>query len=252
MDIHLGYSGGSGGFIFFHFLLLSRKYHASWHKDITIDEIIRQQWNITDSNKWKSSEIPPSNYKTLQHQSEMDRIFFFCHSPGFEYWRPLPEICLMESYNNIKDAQWPNIESFEAYQCLPEKIREECENFHGLSDIVKQNFIPRRYVWLYTDINSQNKLAFFKKASWYYQSPEQPQKNLLDVSSKWKNTLVLNNIIPFLEKSDIQVKLQDFVNDPKVLIDLGLISEINDAQIQLINKWKNLHTKELLDSIGIF
>ena len=37
-----------------------------------------------------------------------------------------------EGYNNIKDAKWPSISSFDGYNQLPQWIRQECEQTHNL------------------------------------------------------------------------------------------------------------------------
>jgi hypothetical protein len=59
-------------------------------------------------------------------------------------------------------------------------------------------------------------------------------------------------MLPFLQSANATILLQDLVNSrAEALVKLGLINSVNQAQIKFINHWKSLHSKELLESIGI-
>jgi len=49
----------------------------------------------------------------------------------------------------------------------------------------------------------------------------------------------------------LQIKLQDWVNRPELLVELGLIKTVNKQQITLLQRWKLLHAPQLLEEIGI-
>jgi hypothetical protein len=59
-------------------------------------------------------------------------------------------------------------------------------------------------------------------------------------------------MLPFLQSANITILLQDLVNSQaEILVKLGIVPNINQAQIDLLDHWKSLHTRELLESIGI-
>ncbi len=127
---YLGYRGGSGGYLLLHLLLLSGKFHVSFEEDKTIEEIVADQWKIVDPNKWKSLEHKPNNAKTISSASNLDKILFFCN-PRREYF-------------------FGDRESF-----------LDVGGYYGTA------YPTIKTVYIYTDIDSQHELAFYKKAYCY-------------------------------------------------------------------------------------
>ena len=86
-DISLLYSGGSGGFLFLHWLLLSGQYWCDFGGADT-NTVIQQQWNIGDQH-WKSTERWPSNNI---YSGPAGRIYFHCLSLSGEItqWQQCP------------------------------------------------------------------------------------------------------------------------------------------------------------------
>ena len=73
---NVGYCGGSGGFIFLHFLLLSEQYYCSFgNNQISLDEIIKNQWNIKNNFTWKKTEVWPSNVDTINSDKQLCKIY---------------------------------------------------------------------------------------------------------------------------------------------------------------------------------
>jgi hypothetical protein len=67
-ELSIGYSGGSGGFLLLHLLLLSDQYHVKFKDNKTFDEAFEKQWKITNPNQWKSLETWPDNLQTYNSQ----------------------------------------------------------------------------------------------------------------------------------------------------------------------------------------
>lgn len=249
----LQYSGGSGGFLLLHLLLLSNKFYAAFDRDISLNQIIQEHWNIKSPEQWKSTEIWPNTQATLDAQVEVNKIYFQCnpfdnmldigdvkckkiviytdyrsqqllsHYKKANWWYTLDlkyytfKTFLktwQTHYTNVKDPSWP--------KCL--SIR----HLHRLPEIIQKEILADPHIEYFLN---------FK-----YQEP----------SALFNNDLVHDLIVPYLESADVVVKLQDLVNsDGKILETLFDIPKINNKQSELLKKWKQLHNNTLLSAIGI-
>lgn len=251
-DLNIIYSGGSGGFLLLHFLLLSDQYYCNFNQD---NDLI-SQWNIINPSKWKSTEIWPDNLATLNSPTNKSKIYFFfepvdkitnkyggknlviytsfinqitlasykranwfCLKGEFGHNRDLINVW-RQHYNNIKDPSWPACPNLKHFERLPKYIQQEI-----LNNPYTKTCYPRM------SIKSQ----------------------LLANNSKTvNNTIVYNKIAPSIADADIAIKLEDFVNDHGNLLLTQLnLPPINILQQELINKWKNLHPSKLLKQINI-
>lgn len=247
-DVYLGYRGGSGGFLLLHLLLCSGDYHVSFEDGMTFDDAIKIQWQITDTLCWKNNEVWPDPHETMLTTSPLSRIFYYCNPDIGKYF--LPQKYIVDSYQRCKDQSWPDIGDFESYLKLPKHIRDECEIQHGLAPLIQRYAKHKKFVWLYTDIDSQHELAYYKKAHWYWQQPEKP-KQIQPEHGIYNNTPVEIEAVPFLQRCDIVLYLQDLIRNPNLLVDKGLMQSVNSRQIQLIENWLSLHPLELLQKINL-
>lgn len=248
-DLHLGYLGGSGGFILLHLLLCSGEYHVSFNGGYTFDEVIDIQWQISDLRHWKKSEVWPDRHATMVRSSPLPRIFYYCNPyPLGKYF--LPQNYIVEFYQQYKDPSWPDVADFESYGRLPKHIKERFETQHGATSLVQRTAMDKKFVWLYTDIDSHNELSFYKKACWYCDQPEKPKRVLLK-HGIYNNKRVDINILPYLQRCDTALYLQDVIKNPDILVEQGLIATVNARQIQLIEKWLSLHPLELLQKTNL-
>jgi hypothetical protein len=254
----VGYRGGSGGFIFLHFLMLSEEWseHGYHYNDQypDFDSIIKHQWNITNHSLWKQNEVWPDNYATLATKSDLKKLLYYCNPDKLEFDNRV--FCIFGTcYNNIKDSQWPLIKTVDDFNNLPQRIQQEVfDTIPNAQCYVKSSSNLPTSIWLYTDSESQHELSYFKKAYFYHSNPAREKIinfHSCGLSQTWNNELVDVKAIYFLENSDIQIKLQDWVNDPELLIQHGLIDSINQKQLDLLTRWKKLHPAELLEKIGI-
>ena len=226
-DITLSYSGGSGGFLLLHLLLLSGKFYTVFKNKRSLTDIIQSQWNIANHDEWKESEAWPDNNLTQLDTTSLRKLYF-----------------------SVNPYQPDMLTSF-----------------------------PGKNLVLYTDIDSQLELAYFKKANWFidYTSSFFTKKKIQSFKEKllawnihynnikdptWPKCLSHRHInrLPtaiqqeileseytqqFLNSADIVVKLQDL---GKILEELLEIPTMNSKQHELIERWKKLHPQELLES----
>jgi hypothetical protein len=253
---NIGYRGGSGGFVFLHFLMLSEHYYTNFGNH-SISAAIDYQWNIKNTSEWKQSEIWPSNFDTVNTVSNLPKVLYFCNPSisEFENTQHSLFVTFKQSYNNIKDPLWPDIDSFDDFIALPDNIKTEMltvSGTHNILDFVYTKQKPFK-IWLYTDFNSQNELAWYKNAYHYCHGSQLTEKitNFENYTKSWKNQLVDRDAVYFLNYSDLQIKLQDWINDSELLVELKLIEKITQPQIDFLKRWKKLHPPELLKLIGI-
>lgn len=252
---NIGYRGASGGFLLLHFLLLSEQYYTDIFDNITFSDVIAQQWNMSDHNDWKTTEFWPSNFKSINGASVQDKVTFSCNPTVEEFFQKKELIGnIAEWYSNIKDSQWPAVTSASDLNNLPEYIYDEVSTTLDCKNTLQylKDHVDTKCVWLYTDFDSQNELAYYKKAYFYCADPTREKiQHFEHFTATWNGINVDKNAVYFLNHSNIQIKLQDLVNSPDRLIDHGLIDQVNQNQHKLLTHWKSLHPPELLKKIGI-
>jgi len=255
----LQYSGGSGGFLLLHLLLLTDKFYTAFTRNIPLDQIIQEHWNIKSLDQWKNTEIWPDIQITLDARVNVDKIYLTCNP--FEV-----------NYNTVlKELVYKKIVIYTDYQSqlLLARCKKANIPFFGHPG---QNL---KYIRFKKVLNHwKDHYANIKDPSWpkclsvrhIDRLPENIQKELLadpftkyflnfkyqDPSAYFNNELVHEPMIPYLKSADVVVKLQDLVNsNGKILETLFDIPKINNKQLALLKKWKQHHTNELLTSIGI-
>ena len=247
-DLHLNYFGGSGGFLALHLLLLSNYYSNELNN--RLDAIINSQWNIVDHNKWKHTETWPDNNKTLS-MFESPKLFFYLNKSSLE-WREVSGIKLLiytdlasqlalckykkawignisaadqdlnfhfsRFYNNIKDPTWPDCTEIVQSKNLPKFIQNELLAHTEYIDFINAESWEQ---WLVIT-NRENKI---------------------------NNNIVFPEIADVAQHSDLTIKLQDILNSygKALLQPLGLA--VLNQHVALIEKWKSLHSEEILSII---
>jgi hypothetical protein len=252
---NIGYRGASGGFLLLHFLLLSDQYYTDIFYNTDFSNVVAQQWNISDHKLWKTTEFWPDNFKSINDDSAFRKTAYFCNPTVEDFFQKKQLVDNVANwYSNIRNPDWPIVTSVEDFVNLPNWIYDEvcnhlnCKN--TLTYLRAQANVTS--VWLYTDFDSQNELAYYKKAYFYLkQSSKEKIQDSTNLTEIWNGISVDKNALYFLNNSDIQIKLQDLVNTPDSLIDCGLIDHVNQKQSDLLKHWKSLHPPELLQKIDI-
>ena len=254
----LQYSGGSGGFLLLHLLLLSDKFYTAFNRNLSLDQIIQEHWNIKSPNQWKSTEIWPDAQITLDAQVDFDKIYFQCNPFDHDYTTILKElrykkIVIYTDYQSqlllahYKKANW--YFSITGQDIKYSEFRKFLNNWKDHYANIKDPSWPKCLSVRHIDRlpeNIQREILADPYTNYFlnftYQNP----------SLYFNNELVHSPIVPYLESADVVVKLQDLVNsNARILETLFDIPKINNKQLALLQKWKQYHTKELLTSIGI-
>ena len=259
----LQYSGGSGGFLLLHLLLLSDKFYTAFDRNLSLEQIIQEHWNIKSPNQWKSTEIWPDAQITLDAQVDFDKIYFQCNPFEHDYNTVLKElvykkIVIYTDYQSqlllahYKKANWyvsvPG-HSVPGQDLKYVEFRKVLNNWKDHYANIKDPLWPKCLSVRHIDRlpnNIQKEILADPYTNYFLNFTYQ------DPSAYFNNELVHEPMIPYLESADVVVKLQDLVNsNGKILETLFDIPEINNKQLSLLKKWKQYHTNELLTSTGI-
>ena len=268
-DLNLFYSGGSGGFLLLHLLLLSGKYFSSFPTVLSLDEIIARQWQIEDPARWKEKEICPSDQETKKVVCNLQKIYFYCNPDydDIEYCLGGINLCLYTDYASqrklayYKKANWyydgPTISSFTPYKSLVRSWQDhyrnvkdpswpDCKTFRKIKNLpahIQKELLTDPSIHFY-----YNKFKNFTE----YKFTNLSNGPFAHHTELYLGDAVYKPIYPFIAQADVRIKLQDLVNsNAEILRNLLNIPKINEKQKNLLNRWRNLHCPQLLDDIGI-
>jgi hypothetical protein len=249
-NLKIGYSGGSGGFLLFHLLLLSDNYSTIFNSADSLATIIDKQWNISNHLSWKKTEIWPDDNRLLNTDLLTPKLYLLCNpdrdinewtkydAKSLILYTDLPSQLILAKYkranwyhiiyeakrkwdlfyNSVKGADWPPCSDYYNMIYLPDWVQKELIEFGA------ENFCP----------------GVIKPPS------------VIDNSIMFGNTPILNTMYSLLTSADYTIKLQDLVNtNGNILVELLGIPPINEQQHNLLSHWRSLHSKEILDKIGI-
>jgi len=270
-DIKLCYFGGSGGFIVLHLLLLSKKFFCAFRDDISIEEIVDQQWKISSPAQWKSSEFWPDNHKTRQSDTDLRKIFFFCG----------PDIKEVNDFNGkiffiyldadsqiemarYKNAYWFGNESTRNHKNYISYYRSKLKSWTDHYANIKDpswprctgpagfRALPRR---IQDELNLEPHTAVYLDIEKY--SPINLEDQQIKIQElNCKKTLspdgiaIMPHVLDFLKHADLSMTLTDIINDLDLLCNITQ-TNIVQSQIELRDKWIKLHPQQLLNDVGI-
>lgn len=255
-DLNLIYSGGSGGFLLLHILFLSGKYTAELRGNVSIENALKQQWEITDLHKWKLSEVWPDNKKTHELATDLKKIYFHCNPTVESLNKNIKTITIYTDIQSqkllafSKRAHWyfnknklPSDLKFADYMQL---LRQWKQHYNNVKDSSWPKCISFRHINR-LPANVQQELIndpyterFLK---YHYNETDTAMFNGIRVHS---------DAYDYISCSDAAFLLQDIVNTRgQVLVDVLGIPPINCKQIELIKHWCSLHPVDLLERIGI-
>jgi len=94
-DLNILYFGGSGGFYFFHYVMLAGQHWCCFQNshsddfDTEFSRVVDQQWAMPDIKHWKHTEIWPNNAQTqIKSGPRPHKIYLTCNN--IEQWLALP------------------------------------------------------------------------------------------------------------------------------------------------------------------
>jgi len=205
-DTTILYQGGSGGFLFYYYMLLSGEYTTGLDMD-RIEEYIEIQYNTNLANNkknWKiNTEHWPNNTGCKNTPSNKPKLFLFCNPFSLE---------------KLKDV------------------------IYTVSDT--------KILLLYTDLNTQIRMAYDKHAHWFNTCLTELNKTPLNYTTKQQIRDILKSGIPFNGKicDPYLFKIQKIFPNIEAVNLRDLIQNYpkNVKQQWLIDKWLSLHTNKEL------
>jgi hypothetical protein len=250
-DIHLFYYGGSGGFFGLHLLLLAGQHNCIFkHGTQDFDRIIKHHWNIQTIEEWKKSEIWPDNGLT-RNSKLVNKVYFTCNPTEDEFnscketkivlytdfdtqwnlaksknafWfadgltvRGIRDIWLATKYREIKSDTWPNCNTVDKFNNLPQHIKDECITVWKFDEFINMDSFMNLF------LDSQrvlyNKEYIFADL-----------KNVIDI-----------------DQADVKVKLQDLIKTKGEILFEQLGIQGNEKTRNFVDMYVQLHTQEQQD-----
>ena len=256
-DLNLLYSGGSGGFILLHFLLLSEQFDIVLKSNKSCQDAVKCQWQISNPDKWKSNECWPDNAATSGLQTDKRKIYFFCNPqqhPDLRSYCKYNVGLYVDYASQLKLAYFKKAWIYEKkFKCAQDPkftaMRQLLRNWKSHYNNIKDETWPK-----YTPIKNVHSLPKKIKREilqdpytrgfleYYYQKP----------IIRFRGQTVFSGFVPYLHSADVVIKLQDFINSRgQSVVDLLKLPAVNAQQVELIEHWCSLHPKDLLEQVGI-
>jgi hypothetical protein len=266
-DIKIAYSGGSGGFLLLHLLLLSGEFYSAFDTHDSLTDVINRQWGVTNHRDWKKSEVWPNNRMTLSSDTQRRRLYFFCNpyiSPvdqanflkysakSFVLYTDIYSQCQLAFY---KKANWFFDTNSDCLKTTVYKdlVRRWNQHYNKIKDPTWPSHVsPRRIDQLPMPISQEILESPFTNQHLSRLSDFLLQKILPFPSGIYNKNPVVQELLPYLHGADLVINLQDLINsNGSALTDILDIPPINQQQLNLIDQWKKLHPPALLEKIGI-
>jgi hypothetical protein len=166
---------------------------------------------------------------------------------------------------NIYKKQWGPSDEWKKNEIFPDseltllsenydkpKITYMC-NWFG-----EWHLMPGKKVIIYTDIETELRLSWYKKASIFYKHTYKDSTITIPQSIRkakyhYRNAETIDGIKyrrglrDLLEQADIKINLHEVIHDPKTVLFNNFGIEYNEDQKAHIEHWLSLHPKKLLE-----
>lgn len=254
-DLNIFYSGGSGGFILLHLLLLKRRHL------IIFNDYLSYNWYCN----WVQGRLDDPEFRTYIDQNIALNDSDILDNPKNIFQYKLNSMECYENYlqvvrdfyktlvddviiNQVLPSQWnPNRPNWKHSEVWPNNAMtgdfvdsgDFNKIFFTCNNVKSWQRLPGHKVLLYTDIKSQVRLCWFKKAKWFVncKTPLVSHRPLLrrlfsrpthKAKEAWSH-------------ASSRITLQELINN----------SSWRGDEVELIKQWKQQHPKLLLHKIGI-
>jgi hypothetical protein len=261
-DFNLFYSGGSGGFLLLHLLLLTGQYHVVFKNDVSMKSALDGQWKISNPESWKKTETWPDNEKTFHSRSDLTKIYYYCN-PDTDI--PPDDISYGGRFGEFSDHSVGLYTDYASQTTLAKYKR--AFYFDETDQVINQKWNRFRTILItwqehYDNIRDPSwpECRSFRRIN---QLPRAIQQELMadpytqsfldfEYRSEFQAQEVYLGILPFLESADTTIRLQDLVNHTEsVLNQVFDIQQLNQPQKNLVLHWKSLHPADMLTPLGI-
>jgi hypothetical protein len=268
-DLNLFYLGGSGGFIFLHWMLLLKKHFCQIPIDNNsaapfrqkfkdIKPLDRQNYESIQDHLWPSYKDYKENFpklldSILRETSRQYSLHGDDQHNDIEWYDANLSAIFTKQWNLSSTwkatEQWPENDQTLLKSCNHKKFKI----YFTCNDVQKWVSFPGQKIILYTDIRTQLRLSYYKKAWIFYNSNANKSfrpivKNILQNKSTLFNGVLISSLLkPLISPVTQLVCLQDLLLKPSEVF--GITH--NDEQCKLLKIWANLHPPELLNKIGL-
>lgn len=266
-DLSIFYSGGSGGFVFLHWILLFDQHHCSLPADPMVSKKYREKYHhrqrLDESNyldikddSWPDYADYQKNFDSLDEliQTETARQYLL-HADD----RNLIKEWYDENLQAVIKNQWNINGPWKSTEHRPDNnatLKTTCVHrpykvYFFCNDHSSWKSAPGKKILLYTDIRSQLRLAHFKQAWVFFDKPSHQwhgiMRKSLQQSIFYRGTQINNNLQQAFEIADDYITLQQFLLCPSIFFN----REHNANQKKLTKNWAQLHPQKLLHKIGL-
>jgi len=253
-DLNIFYEGGSGGFIFLHLVLLSKSYSLSFHGDYDwFCKWVRQHMDDPGFQDYvdKNVTLLPDEYPENPDQIIRHKLNAVTREENFKQIYHDHDLLYSARLPEIINQQWdPDRTAWKNGEVWPDN--QETKLLNERSDRNKIYFtlnhpsewlnLPGFKIRVWTDIRSQIRLAWFKKAWFFVKAGHSTlmshRKLIRFLIKRSNNSAGLHNLC---KHADAYIKLQDLINS----------TDWNNDQLALLQCWRNQHPNKLLSKIGI-
>jgi len=255
-DLNIFYSGGSGGYILLHLLLLKRqhlvifddylsyKWYCNWVEDQLDDPEFR---TYIDQNiaLHHDSDIPDDPEDIFQYKLNSIKRYENYLQVVRDFYKTLVNDVII---NQVLPKQWnPNRPNWKHSEVWPRNTLtgdfvdsgDFNKIFFTCNNVESWQRLPGHKVLLYTDIKSQVRLCWFKKAKWFVNGKTSLMRHRPLLRRLFSG--LTDDVKVAWDHASSRITLQDLINN----------SSWRGDEVELIKQWKQQHPKLLLHKIGI-
>jgi hypothetical protein len=278
-NLAIFYSGGSGGFLFFYYMLLFKQHVVGYDvevlekfkdqiselkilqkKDVYKDcyqNIAGPDWPSYEdfkSDNFFVSDSIKQEIESLKNQFVSYRNVSACNS-NYDLLLDNIDKLIQAQFRGThkKWTQFNIIPNNNITQSLKSQKYKHKLYFYRSSNVDDWKAYKGKKIVFYTDFKTQLRMSIYKKAKWF-DDDSIGQRDILvsDIKNVINNVELINGInkevYDLIPLADYTVTLQQLINNPREIFQ----ENINDKQIDLIKKWQQLHPDLLLNKTKLF
>jgi hypothetical protein len=158
--------------------------------------------------------------------------------------------------------EWKNTESWPINSVTQTMDLGKQKIYFTCNQIEQWESLPGKKVFLYTDLRTELRLAWYKKAfayykKWYKDEIVTTTEAIRRTKLAIRNAEVIDGEIytkgvqRAMEQADVKISLKDLVNNPGAALLNNFDLSINESQQTHIDNWINLHPVQLLSKTNL-
>jgi hypothetical protein len=147
-----------------------------------------------------------------------------------------------------KNEVWPENEL-----TLSQQYYDKAKVLYTCNKLPQWRSFPGKSAIIYTDIHTELRLSYYKKASLFYKTGPNKIESVTGVKKILRRTELIDGklykkgMAILLNQFDIRINLHELIKDPENVLRNNFNISCNDAQKMHIKYWLSLHPKKLLE-----